>query len=223
MNMAPFNEIEEKYQLPEANIEGYYFWNYARFDVAWNFEKGRGKLNSAHAQKRESGRERLKVRAKQFANIAAKGRIPVRKCDLLILDHPRRVLAGDVYECIYTDDIAEKVANTVVLEESYQHIHYQPAKTKNLVYTDWVEWKSFWYCVVQRNLFPARFRRIEKEISQRIQKPIEELNEIYGTKLSAGQFVGAMTYGFYMYQVEKRYYSRIIQKLRPKEIGRAHV
>lgn len=218
MNLAPFNEIEEKYNLLDADIDGYHFWVYGREDVAWNYEKGCGNLNSAHAQKKESAWDLLKVRWQQLRNIVTNGRLPVKECDLLIMDHPRRVLVGDFFECIYTDDIAQNVANTVVLEESYQHIHYQPTKTKNLVYTDWVEWKSFWYCVVQKNLFPAGFTRVEKEILRKLQKPIEDLNQIYGTKLSPCQFIGAMVYGFYMYQVEKKYYSRIIRKLKPKAI-----
>lgn len=56
----------------------------------------------------------------QFKNIVSRGKIPNIKCDLLVLNHPRRVFVNGVYECIYTDDIAEKLSNVVVLEETYQ-------------------------------------------------------------------------------------------------------
>lgn len=218
MNMTLFNEIEKKYNLLNANIEGYYFWNYARFRVAWYYEQNQRNLGKPHSEKKETFNNRLKMKWAQFKNIVSRGKIPNIKCDLLVLNHPRRVFVNGVYECIYTDDIAEKLSNVVVLEETYQKIHYQPVKTKNLVYTDIVEVKSFWYCVLQKNFFPVRFRRIQSEIFQIIRKPLEELNLIYNTNVSVERFVDEITYGFFMYKVEHNYYKKIISRLKPRAI-----
>ena len=51
MNMTLFNEIEKKYNLLNANIEGYYFWNYARFRVAWYYEQNQRNLGKPHSEK----------------------------------------------------------------------------------------------------------------------------------------------------------------------------
>lgn len=218
MNMTLFNQIEKKYNLLNANIEGYYFWNYARFRISWYYEQNQRHLGNAHSEKKETFNGKLNVIWTQFKNIVSKGKIPNKKCDLLVLNHPRRVLLNGVYECIYTDEIAEKLSNVVVLEEAYQNIHYQPVKTKNLVYTDIVDIKSFWYCVFQKNFLPVRFRRIRLEILQIIYKPIEELNLIYNTNISANQLADEIIYGFYMYKVERNYYIKIVNRLKPRVI-----
>lgn len=39
MDLEPFNEVEKKYDLLNINIDGYYFWIYARAEIAWHFEQ----------------------------------------------------------------------------------------------------------------------------------------------------------------------------------------
>lgn len=220
MNMDVFNEIEKKYNLLDKNIYGYNFWTYSRFRIAWLFEQNRKHLGNAHAGKKTTFSNRLQNEVKRFKNILSRGKIPDKCCDLLVLNHSRRVLVDDLYECIYTDEIVENYPNTVVLEENYQGIHYQPTRTfqKKLIYTDYVELKSFWYCVFQQRFFPKKFSNIKDQIRNEIKEPLEELNLICKTNVSVESIVTEMLYGYFMYQVERHYYKKILDKLKPKAV-----
>lgn len=67
-----------------------------------------------------------------------------------------------LYECIYTDDIVENMPDAVVLEEPYQNIHYKPAKTKNLVYTDILDLYSYLNCVFGKFFVIRHILKIKK-------------------------------------------------------------
>lgn len=218
MNLEGFIKVEKKYDLLNANVDGYYFWVYLRAELAWAYEKKQEHLMEAHEQEHEKIGNRLKCEGKRIINILKKSRIPKGRCDLLVLNHPRRVLVDKWYECIYTDSIVEQIENAVVLEEPYQNIHYTPARTKKMVYTDIVDWNSYVYCVVQRYFHSDRYQKNKEEMLRAIRKPIEELNQIYGVDIKEEQFGDTLIFGFCMYKAEKAYYSKVIRKLRPKVI-----
>lgn len=52
-----------------------------------------------------------------------------------------RVLENNKYICLYTEQIAEKYQNSVVLERPYNYKHLKPAKTNNIIYCDYIELK----------------------------------------------------------------------------------
>lgn len=67
-----------------------------------------------------------------------KSQFNIRKKEVFILNHPRRVKQDNYYRCIYTDTwLKEFKRSYYVFELPYVHnFHFKPSKTKNLRYID---------------------------------------------------------------------------------------
>ena len=218
MKLTGFIEVEKKYNLLEKSINGFHFWTYLRVEIEGNYVLKTENLYSNYGHPKLNLASEVKMRMEQIKNIISKGRIPKGPCDLLVLNHPRKVLVDGVYECIYTEDIVRNINNSVVLEEPYLNRHFQPTATKRLMYTDIVYFYSFIYSSFQKFFSPHKYRRIKEVMLNEIRKPIEELNKVYGVTITAEQFENSLIWGYYLYKTVYTYYKRIIQKLRPKTI-----
>lgn len=218
MDITKFNEIEEKYHLLEENIEGYLFWIYERNNIAGTYDRIKNGLQVAHNIEKEGIIVRIYKKFISLKTIIKNGRIPHADCELLVLNHPRRVLVDDAYECIYTDELVSKHGKAVVLEKAYQGMHYQPIKTPNIMYIDWLDIKNYLYCVFRRNIYRKQYKQYRKYVLNVLRKPIEELNQYYEVNLQPEMFVNNIVYGIYMHCIEKKYFRKIIMRLNPKVI-----
>lgn len=217
MNLEHFLEIEKKYNLLDAKIEDYDVWVYARFRIGWMFAKNLKRFGEGHSVKKKKGLLKVKEYVNTLKNIFMHGNIrKLEQADVLILNHPRRVLNGNLYECVYTDELASELNSCMVVEGPYQKTHFQPVKTEKIFYTDLVEIESFWYCAFIQKLKQKRFRMIKDQIQNILERPICELNNILGTNVEIDKIVTEVTYGFFMYKIEKEYYKKIVKKLSPK-------
>lgn len=218
MDLKAFNEIENKYNLLSANVEGYYFWIYLRKSISWCYAQSKNQFKNVKGENSVSHSAIWKKWVKKIDNILLKGCIPREQTDVLIMNHPRRVLVDGFYECIYTDELFSKLQSAVVLEEPYQNIHYKPIKTSNIVYTDILDLYSFCYCSIQRYLFSKKYQKNKEKMLYIIQEPIEELNKAYGVNILPQQFENDLMFGLCMYKMERAYYKRVISRLHPKVI-----
>ncbi len=215
MELKYLNEIEKKYGLLDVNVDGYRFWNYLRAEVGWQYVKKQmdyevKSTGEPAARKRKSMGEILRL--------IGRSRLGKEKCDLLVLNHPRKSLVDSFYECIYTDEIIQQIENTVVLEQPYQGIHYEPVKTKRLVYTDIVDFYSYILCSLYRVFRPKSYGKNIQTMLKTIEQPIRELNRVYGVEVKPEEFTDSLNYGLYMYKAERYYYKRVIAKLKPRAI-----
>ena len=218
MDLKVFNEIEEKYNLPNLNINGYFYWNYIRTVLGWKIEQQKSQLDTIRTAERVNFTRKVVKKVERIKNILFHGRIKKKECDILVLNHERRVWIDDSYECIYTDEIAKRYENTIVLEAPYHGEHYKPIKTKNVIYTDIVEIYSYVFSSVGRLIWPKKFDEYKQKMCDALKQPLAELNEKYGTSIKIAEIEGSLIYGYYMYRVEKLYYSSIIKRLKPKVI-----
>lgn len=218
MDLTVFLDVEKKYKLLDAKIESYNVWIYSRFRIAWAFAKQINNFGGTHSEGNKTELSKLKLYFCMLLNIVKKGRLKKGSVDVLILNHPRRILTDGIYECIYTDKIAELLTKSLVVEGPYQKLHYQPVSTRNLVYTDAVDIKCFWHCVCVQNFRPKRFRSIKDKVRNLLEMPISELNLKLGTKVNLNVLVDEVTYGFFMYEIEKKYYENILKRTHPKLI-----
>lgn len=210
MDMKLFNQIEAKYNLINAEVDGYCFWNYSRWRLAKSYEI---KVAGGYA----SGANTKKTKT-SVLTVLKNIRIPAKKCDMLVINHPRRVMIDGIYECIYTDRIVEQIGNAVVLEEPYEGSHSRPVHTPNLFYTDILSLQCYLHCVLTQIFRPKEFERVKNEIADRLNAPIKELNQVYHTEVKPDRIVNEMMYGYFMYQKEYPFYKRVISRLRPKVI-----
>lgn len=217
MNLEYFLEIEKKYNLLDAKIEDYNIWLYARFRIGWMFAKNLKHFGEGHSEKRKTGLVKVRECANTLKNIFLYGDMrKLKPANVLILNHPRRVLNGSLYECVYTDELASELNDYIMIEGSYQKTHFRPVKTEKIFYSDLVEIESFWYCVFIQKLKKKRFRMIKEKIQEILEKPLLELNYMLGTDVEVDKVVTEVTYGFFMYKIERKYYEKIIKKISPK-------
>lgn len=218
MDLKVFNEVEEKYDLPNLNLNGYFYWNYLRAELAWKIEQQKSKLDIIRTAESESLARKMAKKTERIKNILFCGRIKKKECDILVLNHERRVWGDDAYECIYTDEVIKKYEKAVVLETPYQGRHYKPIVTKRIVYTDIVEIFSYILCSAFRLVQAKKFDEYKQKMLDSLRQPMSELNEKYGTNVKIEDVGNSLIYGYYMYKAEKAYYSFVIRKLKPKVI-----
>lgn len=216
MDWDVFLSIERKYGLTEANIEGYYFWNFARFKIGWQCEKEINSLQEGHSIAKERYKDKILIWVNKVKNFPRYFIGTSEQNDILIICHPRRVLIDGYYECIYTEQVSREFSNITVIEGDYQGKHYKPIQTKHIIYTDPVDALSFLKCVYVTKILPKRFQMIKNKIMQYIEMPVKELNDFFSIHLKIDQWAMEMTYGFFSYEVERWYYKRILDQKKPK-------
>lgn len=218
MNLKDFNAVEKKYDLPNLSLNGYFYWNYFRTVLGWEIEKQNSKLDIRSGVEKVNLTQKIVKKINRIINILFHGRVKKEECDILVLNHERRVWNDKAYECIYTDEITKKYKKSIVLETPYQGGHYKPVETKRIIYTDIVEIYSYILCSICRLMQPKKFNAYKQKMSESLRIPIAELNEKYDSNVKIEELETTLIYGYYMYKVEKAYYSSVIRKLNPKLI-----
>ncbi|MBD5448667.1 MAG: hypothetical protein HDR28_00610 [Lachnospiraceae bacterium] len=218
MDLEPFLEIEKKYGLIQETLDGFAFWTYFRRDLASEIMKKKDGEGELYVYPKRSKWQHTKARLGTIKYAMLYGRLPKSTHEVLVLNAERRVWADDHYECIYTDKIASKYSDSVVLERPYFQKHFRPVKTKNLVYTDPVEIKAMmqWY---SRQLFHKKqVAKVRKVLYQKICKPVEEIQDAYQVAYDINQILDKMLCGYYVYHTKKKAFSKILDRICPKVI-----
>ncbi len=218
MNCDYFYEIEKKYNLFEKEYNGFEFWTYARQRVAWRIRKQADNLNEGHHSKKLGLYDKSKLFLKQMKYILSHGKIPKREHDVLFIAHPRRVYNGEKYECIYTDSLAEKFDKALTVEKPYQEIHYEPAQTKKILYTDIVDIKVKVFSVYKSLVCGKEINTIKSYFEKHIAEAIAELNAYYGTIVSISDILSELVYMYYTYIVMKKYFTKLLKNTKPRTV-----
>lgn len=217
MNIDLFLDIEKKYGLVTDTVDGYAYWTYARFFLKKMLLEGLG-YGDAHVEPKFSRKRQFCTRLNMIKNSIQFSRRIKGKRDILFLNHERRAWINSHYECIYTDRLARLYPKSIVLERPYLQGHFRPVETEQYIYTDYIEVKASIYLALGKMLFKKRKKRVRNIIYNRIYKPIEEICNAYNFHYNVERVVEEMMNGYFVYQVKKREYEKIIKKYRPKLI-----
>ena len=156
VKMDEFLEIERKYNLYQDTIEGVNYWVYARMHIWYaSVLKDCINLGVVHYTDKKDFKEQVKTYIKLIINAIKAKRI--KKSDICLINHSRRVFQKEYYECVYTDDIAQKLPENIVLEFPYPMTHLEPVRTQNLFYMDEIILKKIMGAVTYR-LFYSSFQ-----------------------------------------------------------------
>lgn len=218
MKLDPFLEIENKYSLIQDEIDGFAYWTYFRCDLKWELEQLEASCDEIYVYPKRSAWHHLKTRVESLKSALLFGRLPRKRHDMLIFNHERRVWLEDHYECIYTDQIAQMYPDSVVLERPYFQQHYRPVKTRNLVYTDYLEIKVALVLYLERLLHKRRIEQLKERLREKISKPLEELCGIYQITYRADSILEKMVCGYIEYQVKRKAFGKVLNQVRPKVI-----
>jgi hypothetical protein len=205
-----FQEMEDDLGLFEASIQGVIFWERIRFQV--HAAVGRRELGKS---KSESSAQTGKSKLKRFMSSIFKFRknpLLSGKSDLLFVCTSRRLREADgFYWDIYTDPIIRELeSESIALESHFENKHYTPARTKKLLYLDFLEFLT--YLRRKLRLSKIDFDTEEVEMLKRIQ---EEIQKRFDFHLDMTSLVKRI--------LEERkarlsLYRRVIKRIKPKMV-----
>lgn len=218
--LLKFLEIEKKYDLYTKTVEGENFWVYSRFTL-WRDEirKEEFGLSKGESSKKEKNIKQTVCNiAGILKNSIFKSTSKKRNVDLLVLNHERRIQNKGYYICKYTEEISDAVKNSVAMERPYSGRHYQPVRTRNLVYNDRYVVLSNLYAYMHRSLKTPYYKRICAQIEEIIKEPLKELMTFYHIELDMEHIVKNMAHRHIVMKKKKKYYTAFLDKINPKAI-----
>lgn len=207
-------EIERKYAKFNDTIDGFTYWTFARYEIIWDIIKQRKGYGEAHSQ----GSISLMRKLRMFINAAVRGKCSARNIDILVLNHERRVYNGKEYECIYTDEVVQRMGNAVVVERPYRESHFTPIPTPNIIYTDAVEIGSTVRLLLYRFVRKRKHKEIKKAVEQRIALVCTKMCEALDVENNLTKYVDLIADLYVVYGIKRKYYEKVICKYCPKAI-----
>ncbi|MCM1266534.1 MAG: hypothetical protein NC302_01405 [Bacteroidales bacterium] len=218
MNWNAFLEIEHRYGLVEEQLDGFAYWTYFRNILAVDIMTKMDSAGERYVYPGRSGWQKVKARLGTIRYALLYGRLPKGRHDMLILNGERRVWSDHCYECIYTDRIAAEYPDSVVLERPYMQKHFRPVKTKNLVYTDFIEIKAMIHWYYAQIMHKKQIAEVRERMREKICAPIEEICAAYQAAYDYHALLEQMVCGYYVYQVKHREFGKIMDRIKPKII-----
>ncbi|MDD3412690.1 MAG: hypothetical protein PHY47_01710 [Lachnospiraceae bacterium] len=213
-----FLEMEIAENLNKQTYNGYAYWTYNRFSIFNIIDVQVNDRNEQTFTPTISKQDKMKRYYKVLFTKKYKIFENLMNGEILVFNHPRRVKKGDLYECVYTDDIVSKLKNVRVLESSYQSKHFEPTNTQNLIYLDQVEVLSelqyYYYRIFQKKNYDKdkeNFYHIAKKLKNYIQ-------EYFEVNINADVLTNCLFQGYCVYRFSYHAMEKIFQTMRPKII-----
>ncbi len=211
-------QVEEKYHLPEDDIDGFAYWIYHREAFMAKMLQNKDHYGASYQSGQLSAWGKFKLRLNMIKNAVFHNSVPLINADLMVFNHERRVRYGEVYECIYTDEIVKSFPNVVVFERPYQQQHLQPAATDNLVYTDRIEVLATFYLLFHKLVFKHKYEQIRESVRAKIKPACDEIASLMQVDYDIEEVVSMISDGYFLYQRKKALFDAEIKRYDPKVI-----
>ncbi len=171
-------ELEEKYELNHMEIQGTYPWQLIRMYLYYEITRKTQIFESA-----QQGELSLLDKVKSFTpfvkNSFLNNPFSGDKCDVLIFDHPRKVMFQNEYKDIYSyflpQTLREHDKSFEVIESPYLNKHFTSKsyqKENNIKFNDRILLGSFIYKSRNRGKLPFTQEELDKIAT--VKKAIEE-------------------------------------------------
>ncbi|SFC23151.1 hypothetical protein [Butyrivibrio sp. YAB3001] len=207
MDSVKFCELENDSDLLDWEIDGVKVWRYERFIIH------RLLLELEHGEKPGTDNNKVKTKLLDYVKLYIK--YPIKwnkKEDILIVNHPRRVIDEDKYICKFTENISDNYSSCVTFESYYYYSHMTPAKTKNLRYFDKLSIESNVYERVIRRVASKKYNETKNEIYKKIQSVFAESCGDSTCRVIADM----MTKHLYIIKYKRKKIKKIINAIKPK-------
>ena len=218
MDISSFIQIEKKYDLYHVEIEGINPWMYFRFPF-WNFRLCKDTLGLADNLQKSAGVMPYIYQFASAINILLRcNRRRLRKADIILYAHSRRIKSDGYFECIYTDWLAEKYRYVTVMEDPYMHRHITPVRPKHIYYTDLLQIKSVLRGKLHKYMKTGKYRAIYAQIQKGFSAALEEIRGAYSFGGSDHVIYDELTRIVLEIQVLKEELRLVLEKVQPKLI-----
>lgn len=205
-----FFEIEEKYNLNYLEIRGCYAWQLIRMHLYYDITR-KTQIFSAPQQKSLSLADKVKTFLPFFKNSLLNNPFNGKyHKDILIFDHPRKVIFNGEYCDIYSSFLVDFLRDGYsfeVLESPYLN-HHLTKKEDYIKYTDRIDLGSY----VHKKFNKVEFSQNEKDIILKVQG---ELEKAFDVKLN---ILWMMTTHILNFEYDFKKYVELFKKRNPKMI-----
>lgn len=210
--------IEEKYHLPEDDINGFSYWIYHREAFMARMLENKDHYGASYQVNGLSVWERLKLRCGMIKNAVFHKSVPLVNADLMVFNHERRVRNKERFDCIYTDEIVKCFSNVVVFERPYKQRHLRPVATDNLVYTDRIEVLATVSLLFHKVMLKSGYEKIRQQVRSKIKSACDEIAQSMQVDYDIEEIVTMISDGYFLYQRKRELFDEEIKKYRPKAI-----
>lgn len=206
---------EKEFGLFEkGNVRGFDFYSYLRRDL----------VNSAVNKKNNIATDPFKGKGqkdtglKLFLKLLKRTeKTSVRNADMLILCHPRRNKTEAGYESVFTDYLQEEFPNSVTLERLFDdHVHFEPAITKSICYTDRITLKSYVYRILVKKFKKKEYTELKAEIRQVMDEAFTSLEKRLDVDMEKEKYYEQAAIVFYFHKIRKPLYEKFLKRVNPK-------
>ncbi|WP_405292746.1 sialyltransferase [Methanobrevibacter sp.] len=205
-----FFDIENKYNLNYHEIQGCYAWQLIRMHLYYDITR-KTQIFNAPQQKSLSLFDKVKTFLPFFKNSVLKNPFNGKyDKDILIFDHPRKVIFKGEYCDIYSNFLVDFLRDDYsfeVLESPYLNKHY--TKPQNYVlFTDAIQLGSY----IHKKFNKVEFSESEKELILKVQG---ELEATFNIKLNLKWMLTTHILNF---QYDFKKYVELFKKRKPKMV-----
>ncbi len=205
-----FFALEEKYDLNYQLIRGCYAWQLIRMHLYYDITR-KTQLFGAPQQKSLSLADKVKTFLPFFKNSLLNNPFSGKYTkDILIFDHPRKVIFNEEYCDIYSNflvDLLNPSYSFEVLESPYINKHYTK-KQKYIRYTDRIDFGSY----IHKKFNKVEFTSKEEELILKVQN---ELENTFDIKLNISWMLKTHILNF---QYDYKKYVELFEKRKPEMI-----
>lgn len=214
-NTNVFNLFEENHNLFEDECLGFYYWPYLRFSIYMM-------LSGAAVSGKKPSALTFGDSIKLIKNLTINHPLLRSKnADILFIAHPRRLKDGDLYKCIYTDDLADLFGNKALTAEflyglSHRYPEYNQNRVLNLDYVDIFPAISF-------PIYEACHKRELKILKSKADSLFDFLqkdfpSEMLSSKITKSLIEKLLAKRFYWHKKKKMLLRGLIRDINPKLI-----
>jgi hypothetical protein len=205
-----FFDLEEKYNLNYQEIQGCFAWQLIRMHLYYDITR-KAELFGAPQQKSLSLADKFATFLPFFKNSLLHNPFSGKyHRDILIFDHPRKVIFNGEYCDIYSKFIVDFLNGDYsfeVLESPYLNHHYTK-KQDYILYTDAIQLGSY----VHKKFTKVEFTQKETELISKVQS---ELENAFNVKLNIPWMLKLHILNF---QYDYKKYVDLFKKRKPKQV-----
>ncbi|WP_368658035.1 hypothetical protein AB3Z07_24510 [Metabacillus halosaccharovorans] len=208
-----FIAFEEQNNLFEKVIQDIYFWPFIRFELYREIVTKKNDLGEMHTQAGENRLERLLNKVAQLPGYFMRNPLwNLRRKDVLIFNHSRRVKQGHFYECLFTEDLVRSLPYSYyVMEKPYLKRHFKPVLTKNLKYLE-----NIYFLGIRKKRYVRKKYLMNRAENSFIESLIEDFNRMFNVQLDQSKWKSRVQTIIFDYHSRYDAYHYILNKVQPK-------
>ncbi len=215
-----FIKFEYEEDLFNKEIQGVKFWHYIRFSIYHKILKQKYNVGQAHSNL--SGKKfitRFWYKIMQIPDFILKNPLyGLKQKDILVLNCARKIRNGRFYNDIYTDDFLKNIKKSYyVFEEPYLEKHFIPIRSKNIRYFDYINFvravKKIFFKFINPN-----FGKLCSNDINRLFLLLNAINKAFNVNFDKYKEIKDVENLILTYKISKKYYEKILNKIRPKVI-----